>query len=275
MIGRHHHGHHRVAPERGVIGQQNDRLSSRRHLHGAGHRPLRIEGSAVARPSARSTGAPSPAQPQPHPVAGRSPAKGRGRQPGQRVGGEPLGVRPGHHSQLARPGDVSPQVIARAATTPRHRGDGRPATVPVPKWPGPIGRWPGSRTESAPPELAARHRHMGPQTGPHPAHLQRVSRRPTGGTCPAGTVWPSSLRSGPPPTDGHAGSGPGRAASAPAPSPPMPPRRPDCPPTDWPRRRTPRVTGTGAGHPDGGHAQASGVLQHRPQSRLDHLENLR
>ena len=144
VVGRHHDGQHRVPPERGVVGQQDDRVAVRRHLHGPGDDALGVE---LGRPSAPPPAAGPPAsarEPEPDPVGLRAAtANTVAGQPRQRVGLEPLGVRARHdaerdrrarsRSSVAAPG---PDVVTerrRPRTGVERRARARAGPAPSPR----------------------------------------------------------------------------------------------------------------------------------------------
>ncbi len=99
MVRRHHDRQHGVAPERGVIGHEDDRITVGRDLHGARHDTLGVEPSP-ARPFAQHHGAGLGPEAHADPVGLGLRHEHRLGQPRQGRGGELFGVRAGDHTQL-------------------------------------------------------------------------------------------------------------------------------------------------------------------------------
>ena len=100
MVRRRHHRQHRIAAERRMVGQQDDRVLVRWHLHRAGHHALRVE--LVGRPPFRSQVGHPTLRPQPDPdaIAVRQGAGRRSLPTSPCVRLELFGMRTGHDTKL-------------------------------------------------------------------------------------------------------------------------------------------------------------------------------
>ena len=169
---------HRVAPERGVVGHEDDRLATGGDLHRARDDALGVELGPLRRASQRGR-AVLLAQPDPDPVAVRLDDEHHCAEPFERGRVEPLGVRARHDAEEQR-GAIVGDVARRArGEVVAQRGGPRPGVERLAGGERPCTEATqlvaGAAPEGHRPEQPTRHGHVGAASPPHPAHLEHLA----------------------------------------------------------------------------------------------------